>query len=308
MARRPLHSVRHRISRPPSGVLAHCYWISAALPGRGLCETKEEGGRFWSIGFFVLYKYGFIRAELIVHEFLQKEPLICWCFKRWASKRKDIASKNGPCIAMHWFMLRPLQSHCSNGVRSNSTIFPLDNSLCFIIYPKKEENCEIYCFSIRVAKCWLFKIATQSNFHLRVLNVKHWIWQNRFHPKFKLCLGHVVHNKHIWKESSYRHIFGCLQKTAVKTYFCWPLYTSWMTCSLNFAVYDQKMHNIALLREKLTQGQADFCWHLIPLLPALDLLCQCWRFDKKWGTQEQNIWWWLWNLCTEVFIYKFFWF
>ena len=45
-----------------------------------------------------------------------------------------------------------------------------------------------------------------------------------------------------------------------------------------------------------------FCWHLIPLLPALDLLCQCWRFDKKWGTQEQNIWWWIWNLCTEVFI------
>ena len=36
-----------------------------------------------------------------------------------------------------------------------------------------------------------------------------------------------------------------------------------MTCSLNFAVYDQKMHNIALLREKLTQGQAD-------LLLALD--------------------------------------
>ena len=138
MARRPLHSVRHRISRPPSGVLAHCYWISAALPGRGLCETKEEGGRFWSIGFFVLYKYGFIRAELIVHEFLHiKELLICWCFKRWVSKRKDIASKNGPCIAMHWFMLRPLQSHCSNGVRSNSTIFPLDNSLCFIIYLKK---------------------------------------------------------------------------------------------------------------------------------------------------------------------------
>ena len=36
---------------------------------------------------------------------------------------------------------------------------------------------------------WLFKIATQSNFHLRlstilqcqVLNVKHWIWQNKFH-------------------------------------------------------------------------------------------------------------------------------
>ena len=45
--------------------------------------------------------------------------------------------------------------------------------------------------------------------------------------------------------------------------FYWPLYTSWMTCSLNFAVYDQKMHNIALLREKLTQGQAD-------LLLALD--------------------------------------
>ena len=43
-ARRPLHSVMHRISRPPPGVLAHCYWISAALPGRGLCETKEEGG------------------------------------------------------------------------------------------------------------------------------------------------------------------------------------------------------------------------------------------------------------------------
>ena len=45
MARRPLHSVRHKISRPPSGVLAHCYWISAALPGKGLCETKEEGGK-----------------------------------------------------------------------------------------------------------------------------------------------------------------------------------------------------------------------------------------------------------------------
>ena len=29
-----------------------------------------------------------------------------------------------------------------------------------------------------------------------------------------------------------------------------------------------------------------FCWHLIPLLPALDLLCQCWRFDKKWRTQN----------------------
>ena len=91
------------------------------------------------------------------------------------------------------------------------------------------------------------------------------------------------HHKHIWKQlydSSYRHIFGCLQKTTVKTYFCWPLYTSWMTCSLNFAVYDQKMHNIIKLFSWGKSWHKDkpiFCWHLIPLLPALDVFCQCWR-------------------------------
>ena len=50
------------------------------------------------------------------------------------------------------------------------------------------------CFQMCLwCDCWLFKIATQSNFHLRVLNVKNWIWQHKFHPKVKLCLGHVVH-------------------------------------------------------------------------------------------------------------------
>ena len=29
----------------------HCYWISAALPGTGLCETKEEGGDFGALAF-----------------------------------------------------------------------------------------------------------------------------------------------------------------------------------------------------------------------------------------------------------------
>ena len=88
------------------------------------------------------------------------------------------------------------------------------------------------------------------------------------------------HHKHIWKQlydSSYRHIFGCLKNTTGKTYFCWPLYTSWMTCSLNFAVYDQKTRNKVFWGKSWHKDKPIFCWHLIPLLPALDVFCQCWR-------------------------------
>ena len=57
-----------------------------------------------------------------------------------------------------------------------------------------------------------------------------------------------------------------------------------MTCSLNFAVYDQKMHNIVLLREKLTQGQADLqlaievsSASLGPFVPMLTVQQKVWN-------------------------------
>ena len=90
-----------------------------------------------------------------------------------------------------------------------------------------------------------------------------------------------------------------------KHIFCWPLYTSWMTCSLNFAVYDQKTRNKVFWGKSWHKDKPIFCWHLIPLLPALDLLCQYWRFDKKWGAQEQNTLWWLRNQCRCLFTNPF---